>query len=185
MSKSISFTRLGGKTKGGRPVVKKYMLNQGSGQSFSFLTILKIVLVLSLVIWLIWLHTKGLVVWFNRSLISESTIFAIDLNIVESEISHYLFSILNSLLLGVYISAVLPLSGKRSYVVSIILILIVIAFAVLSMGYIGIFLYLNFNFLQEKVYISNQVEGVKFFISNIAWFLLLYAMSLLIESEVD
>ncbi len=186
-SKSLSFTRLNGKTKGGRPVVNKYTIgqSQGSIQSFSFLSILKIVLVLSLVIWLIWLHTKGVVVWFNRSLISESTLIAVDLNIVQSEVSHYLFSILNSLLLGVYLSATFPLSGRRSRYITLALIIFVVAFAIFSLGYVGVFVYLNFDFLSAKTFISNQKEGLEFFLLNLRWFLLLYAISMLIESEVD
>ena len=185
--KSTSFTRLGGKTKSGRPVVNKYFIgsSQGSAQSSFLKNLLLIILAIGLALWFYWLHTSGLIVWFNRTLISEKTIIAIDLNIVQSNVSHYLFSILNSLLIGVYLSATFPLSGKRSRYVSIILIVFIIVFAVLSLGYVGIFLYLNFHFLQEKTFISNQVEGIKFFVSNIAWFLLLYAISLLIESEVD
>ena len=185
--KNMSFTRLGGKTKGGRPVVNKYTigLSQGSAQSTFFKNLIIFILITGLGIWLYWLHNNGLIVWFNRNLISESTMFAIDLNIVESEVSHYLFSILNSLLLGVYLSATLPISGKRSRNITIALVAFIIIFAILSLGYVGIFLYLNFNFLSEKTYISNQIEGLRFFISNLQWFLLLYAISLLIESEVD
>lgn len=185
--KSTSFTRLGGKTKGGRPVVNKYVIgsSQGSAQSNFLKNLLIFVLVIGLGIWLYWMHNSGLIVWFNRELISDKTLIAIDLNIVQSEVSHYLFSILNSLLLGVYLSATFPLSGKRSRYITLGLVIFAIAFAILSLGYVGIFLYLNFSFLSEKTFISNQIEGLRFFISNIAWFLLLYAISLLIESEVD
>ena len=185
--KNMSFTRLVGKTKGGRPVVNRYVIgsSQGSAQSSFLKNVLLIVLVIGLGLWFYWLHTNGLIVWFNRELISEKTIIAIDLNIVQSEVSHYLFSILNSLLLGVYLSATFPISGKRSRNITIALVGFIIIFAILSLGYVGIFLYLNFNFLQEKTYISNQMEGLRFFISNLHWFLLLYAISLLIESEVD
>ena len=187
MSKnSISFTRLGGKRKGGKPIVNKYVIGQGqSSHSISFFSILKILIVVAVICLLIFVHFYGYVIWFNRNAISEQTLVAIDLNIVQSEVSHYLFSILNSLLLGVYLSATFPLSGKRSRYVTIALVVFIVVFAILSFGYVGIFLYLNFNFLQEKTFISNQVEGLRFFITNIAWFLLLYGISLLIESEVD
>lgn len=182
-----TFTRLGGKTKGGRPIVNKYIIGQGQGSAqLSFLKyFLMFLLIVGLGLWLYWLHINGLIVWFDRNLISESTLIAVDLNIVQSEVSHYLFSILNSLLIGVYLSAVFPLSGKRSKYFTISLIAFVIAFAILSLGYVGIFLYLNFNFLSANTFISNQKEGLEFFLLNLHWFLLLFAISLIIESEVD
>lgn len=187
MDKNNVAYRLGGKSKSGKPIVYQYNFgNAKDSNASSFLKIFFLFLfVIGFAVWLYWLHINSLIVWFNRNLISEKTIIAVDLNIVQSEISHYLFSILNSLLLGVYLSATLPLSGKRSKYITIGLIVFIVLFAILSLGYVGLFLYLNFNFLNEKVFISNQVEGIKFFITNIAWFLLLYAISLLIEAEVD
>lgn len=186
---SKKYYRAGGKTKRGRSIMYVHEQSQSSSSRSRFFLILKYALLIALICAVIYLlfflHTNSVIVFFNRTLISEKTIFAIDLNIVDSEISHYLFSILNSLLIGVYLSAVLPTSGKRSKYVTILLIAFVIIFAILSVGYIGIFLYLNLNFLAERIYISNSVQGLIFFSKNIAFFLTLYAISLLIESETD
>lgn len=182
----MSFTRLGGKRKGGKPIVNKYVIGQGqSSHSISFFSVLKIILIVGLCLWLYWLHVNGLVVWFNRNLISDKTIFSIDLYKAENEYLHYLYNLLNVLLIGVWFSAISPVSGKRSFYISIALIIALYVISILNFGYVGLYLWLNFDFLNEKVYISNDIQGIKFFLSNFAFFLLVYAISFLIEAEVD
>jgi len=185
MPKSPTFTRLQGKSKSGRPIVQKFSLD-GQNRTTSFLKYFFLFLLfIGLGYLFYYLHITGVVVWFNRSLISDKTLIAIDLNILQVEFEHYFWSLLVGLIFGVYLSALLPVSGKRSKYITAALIAIVFVFAILSLGYIGIFVWLNFPFLKYNVFISNQREGIEFFIGNLSFFLLLYAISFLIESEVD
>lgn len=187
MSKKLQFTQLGGKTKSGKPIVKKYKVDIGQTKDSHSIqnlkTIIIVVVVILLIIALIYGQIEGYVVWFNRSAINSNTIFAIDLNFVEIELEHYLWSLINALLIGVYISALVPLSGKKDYRITIILIIVIIVIAILSLGYLGIFLFIDLPIFCVKTFISNQIEGTEFFIANIAFFLIIYASSFLIEAE--
>jgi len=185
MPKSPTFTRLHGKSKSGKPIVQKYSLYCQNRSYTALKYFFLILLILLLGYGLYYLHVNGLVVWFDRNLISEKTIIAIDLNILQIEFEHYFWSLLVGLIFGVYLSALLPVSGKRNKYITVVLIAIVFVFAILSLGYIGIFVWMNFPFLKYNTFISNQREGISFFIENLAFFLLLYAISFLIESEVD
>lgn len=184
MNKSKATYRLGGTRKGGSKVV--YVHENESKSSFSFKTFFIILAFLAFIYFLYYLHINSWVVWFNRSLYSqERTLLLIDLNILTIEFEHYFWSLLNGLMMGVYLSALLPLSGKRSKYVSFALIAFIFLFAICSFGYLGILIYIRLDFLQSYLYISNQKEGIEFFLANLNWFLSLYAISFIIESEVD
>ena len=137
-----------------------------------------------IVLFIIGLITRKIVL-FNRELISEETIIAFDFNFIEAEIEHYLFTVANSLIFGFYIGIIIPQSGRRNIKVSFITFCIVIAVAVLSLGYLGVYLLLNFDFLPVKIFVSNQKEGIEFFIGNIVFFTSVFASSFLIQSEID
>ena len=181
--KTESFTRLRGKSKGGRPIVEKYSI--GVAKDSHAILFLKIFVVIGLIGLLYYLHISQIVVWFNRNLICEKTIIAIDFNFLQIEIDHYFWSILNGLMMGVYLSALLPISGKRNKNLTMVLVIAIVVISFLSLGYLGIFVYINLPIFIERIYISNQIEGVRFFMTNIAFFLLLYAISFIIESELD
>lgn len=179
--------RVAGRKKGGRPVIEQYKIDTtgGSNRWSAIKIFFLILLAVGLGYLLYYLHINSIVVWFNRNLISEKTIFSIDLYKAENEYLHYLYNLLNVLLIGVWLSAISPVSGKRSFYISIALIIALYVISILNFGYVGLYLWLNFDFLNEKVYISNDIQGIKFFLSNIAFFLLVYAISFLIEAEVD
>lgn len=181
--KEKQITRLRGKSKGGKPIVEKYTI--GGTKDSHAITFLKIFVVVALIGLIYYLHISQIVVWFNRNLICEKTLLAIDFNFVQIEIEHYFWSILNGLMMGVYLSALLPVSGKRNKNLTIVLVIAIVIISVLSLGYLGIFIYINLPIFVSKTYISNQIEGAEFFITNIAFFLLLYAISFIIEAEVD
>lgn len=181
--KEKQITRLRGKSKGGKPIVEKYTI--GGTKDSHAITFLKIFVILGLIGLLYYLHISQIVVWFNRNMISEKTIIAIDFNFLQIEIDHYFWSILNGLMMGVYLSAVLPISGKRNKNLTIVLVIAIVIISILSLGYLGIFVYINLPVFVSKTYISNQIEGTEFFITNLAFFLLLYAGSFIIEAEVD
>lgn len=181
--KTESFTRLRGKSKGGRPIVEKYTI--GGAKDSHAILFLKIFVVIALLALLYYLHISQIIVFFNRNLICEKTIIAFDFNFLQIEIDHYFWSLLNGLIFGVYLSALLPISGKRNKNLTIVLVIGVIIISIMSLGYLGIFIYANLPIFVSKTYISNQIEGAEFFISNLAFFLLLYAVSFIIEAEVD
>ena len=181
--KEKQITRLRGKSKGERPIVEKYTIG-GAKDSHAILFLKKFV-VIALLALLYYLHISQIVVWFNRNLICEKTIIAIDFNLLQIEVNHYFWSILNGLMMGVYLSALLPISGKRNKNLTIILVVAIVIISILSLGYLGIFIYANLPIFVSKTYISNQIEGAEFFITNLAFFLLLYAVSFIIEAEVD
>ncbi len=180
--KEKQITRLRGKTKGGKPIVEKYTI--GGAKDSHAMTFFKIFIVV-LIGLLYYLHISQIVVWFNRNLICEKTIIAIDFNFLQIEVNHYFWSILNGLMLGVYLSALLPISGKRNKNLTLVLVIAIVIISILSLGYLGIFIYANLPIFVSKTYISNQIEGAEFFITNLAFFLLLYGVSFIIEAEVD
>lgn len=181
--KEKQITRLRGKSKGGRTIVEKYTI--GGAKDSHAITFLKIFVVVALIGLIYYLHISQIVVWFNRNLICEKTIITFDFNFLQIEIEHYFWSILNGLMIGVYLSALLPISGKKNKNLTIVLVIAIVIISVLSLGYLGIFVYINLPIFISKTYISNQIEGTEFFITNIAFFLLLYAISFIIEAEVD
>lgn len=185
--KSITAYRTGGKSKGGRPIINQYTMGlTEDSHSFSFLKYLFLILIIVGLIYLIYyLQVNGLIVWFDHSLISEKTIVFVGFHTAENEYEHYLWNILNVLLIGVFLSAIAPVSGKKSFYVSIFLIVCVYLLGILNMGYIGLDLILNFDFLISKRYISNNIQGVIFFIQNLYFFLMVFAISFLIEAETD
>lgn len=184
MNKSKATYRLGGTRKGGSKVV--YVHENESKSSFPSKSFFIILALLAFIYLLYYLHINSIIVWFNRSLfLQERTLLLIDLNILTVEFEHYFWSLMNGLMMGVYLSALLPLSGKRSKYVSFALIAFVVLFTILSLGYLGILIYIRLDFLQSHLYISNQREGIEFFLANLIWFSTLYAISFIIESEVD
>lgn len=147
-------------------------------------TYLKAIFLLTITIVVMYLLITKIIVMFSRET-NENTLIVIDFNIVPKEIQHYIFTLATTLLMGIYAVATFPLSGKKNKYLTGGGIAIVLFCAIYMIGYLGVYLQLNFSFLPEHVYISNQREGLQFFIGNLTFLMLLYASSFLFESEVD
>lgn len=170
----------------GRKMETYNLTYNNSKSGFNYKLFFSIIAIVIIIVLAIYFHLNGVIVFFDNSLVVEGkTIGYFDFNYEETGVSHYIFTIANGLLIGVYMSALLPLSGKRGKWITLVLVILIITFSIMSFGYVGILIYLNIPILSEKTYISNASTGLSFFISNLAFFLILYAMSLLIESEVD
>lgn len=154
--------------------------NSSWGLKQWFLLIIGTVGVLSFILGVL----LGYIVLFSRDL-SDNTVIVFDFNFLDIEIEHYIFSIANALLIGFYLAIIIPISGRRDKRLNILLICGVVIIAIANLGYLGVYLYLDFPFLVEHTFISNQKEGTWFFIKNMGFWTLIYASSFLIQSEID
>lgn len=149
-----------------------------------FSVYLKTIFFLLITIAALYLLISKRIVLFSRET-NDNTIVVIDLNIVQKEIQHYVFTLATTLLLGIYAVATFPLSGKKNKYFTGAGIAVVLFAAIYMVGYLGLYLQLNFSFLHTNVFISNQREGLEFFLGNLDFLMLIYASSFLFESEVD
>lgn len=93
----------------------------------------------------------------------------------------FIFTILNALILGVYLNClnlVIPTKKVNSLIIFIVIWIIFSCF-----GMFGLRITFNFPFLIYQSYTSNTAEGILFFIMNLTYFCLIYILSFLIESE--
>jgi hypothetical protein len=176
--------KTGGKNKKGQTVMNKYEFTPTEEKSsFPIKTFFYFCLAIILFLVFYYLHNNSVIVWFDSSLERSFTVIAIDFNFEKIEIEHYFWSIAISLLMGVYLTTLIPLNGERNVYITAVLVCFIIGFAILNLGYLGIRLFLNFPFLNEKTYISNSVEGAIFMIQNFAFLTIIFVMSFFIESE--
>lgn len=130
-------------------------------------------------------------IWYNylvivdSSKIARNTLVFIGYNIADSEVSHYLWTMLNSLMLGLMLFAIVPMKGNRSKWLTGILIVAIVVLSILQFSNMGLQLTIYSDYLSYNTYISNSEDGSEFLINNLTLFLTAYGLSFLLESEVD
>lgn len=122
--------------------------------------------------------TQTLNILIIIELLSDTTQYTTE-NIVSNP--NFIFTILNGLLLGVYLNCIgLSFSSNKR---NAIMIFVCVWLIFNLFGLFGIRLILNFPFLIVKVFESNTATGCLFFIGNILYFLLIWILSLMVLTE--
>jgi hypothetical protein len=101
----------------------------------------------------------------------------------ESSLSGTIFTLLNALIMGMYISVLGLLDTHSSKLWKYVLFIAIIILAVMGLSGIGFRITLLTDFLIYKSYCDNTVEGIVFFISNLPLLTSIYFISFLTESE--
>lgn len=103
----------------------------------------------------------------------------------SSKYSHYLFTILVSVLMLMILVSIGLFFGNLGRGYKIAIILLIFWFAYLGYEYIGIGIEFrsNFNLLNEPVFETNSKKGMDFFIENILLLFILYMISFPFEHE--
>ena len=101
-----------------------------------------------------------------------------------SQESSILYTLLNALVFGVYINALgIFNKGTRKLKYKLIILFVAIIIMITGFGYFDIQLHFNFWFFAYKIFSSSSVHGINFFWVNLYFWMCVYFLSYLIESE--
>lgn len=103
---------------------------------------------------------------------------------VDSTNSNFIWTILISILLGIYMS-ILGITNSMKNPNRIMLLIITIYLFLVGLGIFGFLIYIDMPFLLYKFYESNTIRGIYFLLSNLYILIIFYVVSFLTESEVS
>lgn len=139
----------------------------------------------------IWMFLKVifLVIFINLFLL----LFAIEVIIIyitlgtETGSESWIFVLLNSILLGIYLNVCgLKFGSNKNEIMKYTILFVLVYIAVSGFGYLGVLVefrepisdYLNYRFIQ-----TNSTIAIEFIIWNIVLFILIYFISFMVEKE--
>ncbi|MBD3216221.1 MAG: hypothetical protein GF311_26645 [Candidatus Lokiarchaeota archaeon] len=102
----------------------------------------------------------------------------------ENEGGSFIWTLLNSLLLGMYVVAIGLTMGGRKGILKAIMLVSVVYITLSWGGYIGLRVTINIIIFVEKVFESNTIQGVFFLTWNWYIFIIIFVASNLTESEI-
>lgn len=105
--------------------------------------------------------------------------------LIGSQESSILFTVLNSLVFGVYFNIVGLRFGITKQNTKLVILVILIIVMLLGFGYFDLQFEFNFFFFAYKIYSTSSYHGIYFFTYNIYIWSSIYFLSFFIESEVE
>lgn len=133
-----------------------------------------------------WLLTKFILVLLAGLIICLIFIYdIIEIYIsVNSDNSNFIWSILNVLIIGIFMN-IIGIGSSMKQVNRTFLLLAVVYLAIVGFGYFGFLIKFNLPFLIYKKYETNTIRGIYFLTLNIVFLLLVFFISFLSESDVS